>query len=274
MTSINPIDYFNTTQLPEQYDFNKDGKIDISDYNYAVTTLQDTDPDNDVAFKKDELDKVFATIIQDAMDENDQSIDEQNAKEQADTIIAVMKNGTLSPDNATSLTNLQLIGKNLTKYIKQSADIAKVLAKLIEEKEAELEKTQEDAQHAQAQQHWGVCFQRLCETEELYAWEECEERGKGRLPELQVAQDYHGDIQEAHHKEGREEHVPEFEHHHGQAQGAGWQEGCRQEGHPEVRWQKRPGVQIETGTAPNERSKKLPAATSEAGSCRFHAFGP
>ena len=60
--SLNGNDYYSST-LDLKYDFNNDGKVDITDYQVAKLTLDDEDPTNDIDISNEELNRVFATII-------------------------------------------------------------------------------------------------------------------------------------------------------------------------------------------------------------------
>ena len=140
MTSVNPLnplDYFDTTKLSEEYDFDGNGKVDIADYNYAIKTLEDEDPNNNVKFTKAQLDAAFSDILKNAG--NVETVTAENAETIGNEIVAAIESGSNNPANAKKLNELQIMGKNLTKYIKQSADVAKFLHAKMQELKTELE---------------------------------------------------------------------------------------------------------------------------------------
>ena len=134
---INPLDYFGTTELGTEYDFDHNGKVDIADYNYAIRTLEDEDPNNDVRFTKAQLDNAFEDLLKNAG--TVETVTAGNAATIGNDIIAAINSGLNNPANATTLNQLQNMGKNLTKYIRQSAEVVQFLQAKIAELKTELD---------------------------------------------------------------------------------------------------------------------------------------
>ena len=129
MTSINPLDYFKTIELDSKYDFNGDGTVTITDYYYAKFLIEN-DPDNDIDISAEDLDKVFAALKEQEKEDypdHYKEIDPSKSNTEAEKIIAAINSEATSPSSATTLNDLQRIGANLTKYIKQCAELAKVM---------------------------------------------------------------------------------------------------------------------------------------------------
>ncbi len=134
MTSINPIDYFKTTELDAKYDFNKDGTVTIEDYHYACKLLVDDIADNDPEITKDALNQIFAALIEQEKKDypaNYEELDTNSTNTEAEKIIKAINSAESSPSSAQTLNQLQQIAANLTKYIKQCAELAKVMEKQI-----------------------------------------------------------------------------------------------------------------------------------------------
>lgn len=174
---INPIDtavYFKepTTEISKDYDFNGDGTVDIADYNIALVKISDDDPETTVDFTKEHLDNVFAALIsEDNKLQTYDEITEENVSQVAQTVIAAIQSNELTPANAKTLKQLQFIGRDLTKYIKECATIAEIYAKQLPIQKAALDEI--EAKRA--------------EKEEAYAKKEAEVEAKSR--ELAVAVD-------------------------------------------------------------------------------------
>ena len=120
---VNKVDFFsdNTRQLSTNYDYNKDGTVDIQDYNFALLSLEDDDPDNDVELSKDDLKAVFADLIKE-----DDKVNPDNVKVNADNVTQLSQDvvnnaakNIMDPSKASSFEELQEIGKNLSKIIKR-----------------------------------------------------------------------------------------------------------------------------------------------------------
>ncbi len=144
--AINPVNYFKdpTTEISKDFDFNGDGTVDVADYNLACVYLNDDDPSNDVKFTQEQLDNTFAALIE--ADKKVQTFDEitdDNAEEVAKKVIDAINSKENVPANAKTLNQLQEIGRNLTKYIKECADLAKVLADKITVQKKELDELAE-----------------------------------------------------------------------------------------------------------------------------------
>jgi len=144
---VNSIDtsiYFKdpSTEIGSQYDFNKDGTVDIADYNLALVYLNDGDPENDVEFTKEHLESVFAGLIeQEDKNQNNEydEITEDNVNDVSKKVIAAINSDATTPSKVTTLKELQSVGKALTKYIKECSTIADIYAKQIPQLKAQLD---------------------------------------------------------------------------------------------------------------------------------------
>ncbi|MCR4881322.1 MAG: hypothetical protein K6A44_05155 [bacterium] len=140
-------DFFadNATGLSKEYDFNKDGTVNIEDYRIALIQLNDDDPDNDVKFSKAQLDVIFADVISNAQKtESSSNITEENAQSVASTLIEESKTSIIDPTTAKTFQELQTIGKQLSKCIKQCSELLPILNSQIETKQAELDEIQKE----------------------------------------------------------------------------------------------------------------------------------
>lgn len=142
--SVNAVgsgDYFSTSGLPEKYDFNKDGKVDISDYNLAAEALAEEDTETYEGLTKTELDTVFDSLIKSSAAGK---VTEDNAMATAQEIIDNINSGIIDPKNATTLNNLQDIGKTLSSYIEKCATLKQILATKLEKAKQELDDLEEE----------------------------------------------------------------------------------------------------------------------------------
>ena len=168
VNSVGTSDYFTKTDLPEKYDFNKDGQVDIADYNLAAGALAEDDVETYEGLTKDDLDTAFETVIEKVGSAADTEITTENASKTAQTIINDIKSGMLNPKNATTLNHLQEIGKTLTTYIQQCATLKETLATKIKDEKAELDEIAEKKAEKEAE-YSGKEAEVKSKTEELSA---------------------------------------------------------------------------------------------------------
>ena len=143
MTSINPIDYFKTVEMDAKYDFNKDGTVDAQDYSVGYMYITDDDETNDINFTTEQLDQAFATLLSSAnLDIPETKPDKAN--ERAAVIITEIDSGKYNPANVATLNELQTVGLKLSSYIKESANIAKMLEGQIPVLQTQLDALQEE----------------------------------------------------------------------------------------------------------------------------------
>ena len=140
-------DFFadNAKGLSKEYDFNKDGTVNIEDYRIALIQLNDDDPDNDVKFTKEQLDSIFADVIAEAKKTEEASnITKDNAQEVAKDVVEEAKAGIVDPSTAKTFAELQTMGKQLSKYIKQCSELLPILNSQLDAMQEELEKIEEE----------------------------------------------------------------------------------------------------------------------------------
>jgi len=140
---INKVDFFsdNTKQLSTNYDFNKDGTVDIQDYNFALLSLDDDDPDNDIELSKDELKEIFAELIEedDKVNPDNVNVNQDNVTKLSQDVVEEAAKNLTDPSKANSFTELQEVGKNLSKIIKRCTKLLPYLNQQMEEYSKRLE---------------------------------------------------------------------------------------------------------------------------------------
>jgi len=132
----------NTRKLSTDYDFNKDGTVDIQDYNFALLSLEDDDVDNDVELSKDELEVVFKDLISEDNKVNPDNVNvtQDNVTKLSQKVVADGAEKIVDPTTAKTFEELQEIGKNLSKIIKRCTKLLPFLNKQMELYNKELEK--------------------------------------------------------------------------------------------------------------------------------------
>lgn len=145
---INKIDSFqdNKFNISKDYDFNKDGTVDIQDYNYALLSLEDTDPDNDITLPKNELQTIFKDLINEdeKVNPDTQEVTAENVNSLSEELAAKALTDLKNPEEAKDFKELQTIGQNLSKLIKRCTKLLPVLNQQIDAKNKELEDIQEE----------------------------------------------------------------------------------------------------------------------------------
>ena len=124
----------NTRKLSIDYDFNKDGTVDIQDYNFALLSLEDDDVDNDVELSKDELEVVFKDLISEDNKVNPDNVNvtQDNVTKLSQKVVADGAEKIVDPTTAKTFEELQEIGKNLSKIIKRCTKLLPFLNKQME----------------------------------------------------------------------------------------------------------------------------------------------
>lgn len=130
VNGVNGVDYFKTVELDATYDFNKDGTVDAQDYAVGYLYIQDDDESNDIQFTKEQLDAVFAGILA-SSDLQIPNTTDNEANSRAATIIKEINSGKYHPNLAQTLNELQTSGKKLSAYIKEAAELSKILEEQI-----------------------------------------------------------------------------------------------------------------------------------------------
>lgn len=132
----------NTRKLSTEYDFNKDGTVDIQDYNFALLSLEDDDVDNDVELSKDELEVVFKDLISEDNKVNPDNVNvtKDNVTKLSENLVKDGSEKIIDPTTAKSFEELQEIGKNLSKIIKRCTKLLPFLNQQMEIYNKELEK--------------------------------------------------------------------------------------------------------------------------------------
>ena len=128
--------------LPEKYDINKDGVVDINDYNLAKLNLLDEDTTNDPDISVEELDEAFSTILEEWKGK-DEEITEDNAVKSAEEL-AQSAITTMNPENAKTLNELQEIGVRLVSTVKRCNTLTRILDKKIALEQQKLEEIEKE----------------------------------------------------------------------------------------------------------------------------------
>ncbi len=126
--------------IDTKFDVNKDGKVDMTDYQVATELLSSEDTASTVAFTKADLDTAFENLI--GTEENE--IDETKANELAEALVKEVTLDENNPSTAETFNDLQKIGASLTKFIKRCADISKILDEQAAELNAKMEELEEE----------------------------------------------------------------------------------------------------------------------------------
>lgn len=141
----------NIHNISKEYDFNKDGTVDIQDYHFALLSLEDDDASNDIIISKDELDKIFADLktADDKVNPDTLDVTADNVNSESEKLFQQAQTGIRNPEEASTFEELQTIGQNLSKIIKRATKLLPVLNEQIDLKNEELARLQEEKDKAQ-----------------------------------------------------------------------------------------------------------------------------